>query len=223
VVRSLAAVCAGMLLLHPLPSRAARGTDPIQSQSGISTPDWSELARDLITETNAARRDPSAYSRHLQEMLPQFEGKLLRRPGRAVLRTEEGSGAVREAIRALRSTRPMGALRWSKGMTAAARDHVRDQGPTGRMEHRGTDGSTPATRVSRYGRWHVSVAENIAYGSNPAREVVLQLIVDDGVGNRGHRKNLLDPEFGVAGAACGPHARYQQICVIDYAVRYTER
>jgi uncharacterized protein YkwD len=91
------------------------------------------------------------------------------------------------------------------------------------MAHRGTDGSAPAQRVSRYGRWHVSVAENIAYGSNPAREIVLQLIVDDGVGNRGHRKNLLDPSFGVAGAACGPHARYQQICVIDYAVRYTER
>ncbi len=187
------------------------------------TPDWTELARDLIGESNAVRRNPSGYARHLEEMLPQFEGKRLRRPGRAVLRTEEGAAAVREAIRALRSTGPMGTLRLSKGMTAAARDHVRDQGPTGLMEHRGADGSSPAQRVSRYGRWNVSVAENIAYGSNPAREIVLQLIVDDGVRDRGHRKNLLDPDFTVAGAACGPHARYQQICVIDYAVRYTER
>lgn len=189
---------------------------------GSRNPDWTELARDLITETNAARRDPKAYSRYLEELLPQFEGKLLRRPGRAVLRTEEGSGAVREAIRALRATRPMGPLRWSKGMAAAARDHVRDQGPAGLMEHKGTDGSTPARRVNRYGRWGVAVSENIAYGSNPARDVVLQLIVDDGVADRGHRMNLLDPELGVAGAACGPHARYRQICVIDYAVRYKE-
>ena len=186
-------------------------------------PDWTELARDLITETNAARRDPKAYSRYLEELLPQFEGKLLRRPGRLVLRTEEGARAVREAIRALRDTRPMGPLRWSKGMAAAARDHVRDQGPAGLMEHKGSDGSTPARRVNRYGRWSVAVSENIAYGSNPARDVVLQLIVDDGVADRGHRKNLLDPELGVAGAACGPHARYRQICVIDYAVKYKER
>jgi uncharacterized protein YkwD len=217
VVRSLAMACIGMLLCPPLSSRADRGLVPSRS------PDWAELARDLIDETNAARRDPAGYSRYLEEMMPQFEGKLLRRPGRSALRTEEGGRAVREAIRALRRTRPMGALRWSKGMTAAARDHVRDQGPTGLMEHRGTDGSTPARRVSRYGRWYVSVSENIAYGSNPAREVVLQLIVDDGVPDRGHRKNLLDPTLGAAGAACGPHARYQQICVVNYAGRYTER
>jgi uncharacterized protein YkwD len=216
-VRSLLMFCVATIAIPWASSRAERGTSPAGS------PDWTELARDLIAETNAVRRDPSGYSRYLEEMVPQFEGKLLRRPGRAVLRTEEGARAVREAIRALRITRPMGTLRWSKGMTAAARDHVRDQGPTGLMEHRGSDGSTPAQRVSRYGRWHASVGENIAFGPNPAREVVLQLIVDDGIRDRGHRKNLLAPDFGAVGAACGPHARYQQICVIDYAVRFTER
>jgi uncharacterized protein YkwD len=222
VARSLVLVLTGILMFSPVSSRAERGTlaaTPITA----SSPDWTELARDLIDETNAARRDPAAYSRYLEEMIPQFEGKLLRRPGRVVLRTEEGARAVKEAVRALRHTRPMGALRLSKGLTAAARDHVRDQGPTGLMEHRGSDGSTPDRRVSRYGRWQVSVSENIAYGSNPAREVVLQLIVDDGVPNRGHRKNLLDPTLGVTGAACGPHARYQQICVVDYAGKFIER
>jgi uncharacterized protein YkwD len=216
VVRSLEVLGIVVLVLTSAPLWA-------EWEGGGPNPDWTELARDLIQETNSVRQNPSGYVRHLEEMLTQFEGKRLRRPGRAVLRTEEGASAVREAIRALSATRPMRGLRSSKGMTAAARDHVRDQGPAGLMEHRGTDGSAPAQRVSRYGRWHVSVAENIAYGSNPAREIVLQLIVDDGVRDRGHRKNLLDPDFAVAGAACGPHARYQQICVIDYAVRYTER
>ncbi|MDQ3426562.1 MAG: CAP domain-containing protein, partial [Gemmatimonadota bacterium] len=123
-------------------------------------PDWDRLARGILSETNRVRRDPEGYARLLEQMLPRFDGTLLDRPGRRALRTEEGARAVREAVRALRDTRAMGGLVWSKGMAAGARDHVRDQGPTGGMEHRGRDGSSPAQRVTRYGRWHAGVAEN---------------------------------------------------------------
>jgi len=186
-------------------------------------PDWHRLARDIHDETNAVRHDPAAYAEHLERMLPRFEGKLLERPGRSHLRTDEGAAAVREAIVSLRARRPPGQLRWSKGLAGAAADHVRNQGPIGGLEHRGTDNSDPARRANRYGRWVQAVAENIAYGENPAREVVIQLLVDDGVSDRGHRDNILDPNWGAAGVACGPHRRYQQICVIDYAAKYVER
>ena len=65
--------------------------------------------------------------------------------------------------------------------------------------------------------------ENIAFGDNQARQVVIQLLVDDGVPGRGHRDNILDGRWGAEGAACGPHRDYRQICVMDYAVRYVER
>ena len=181
------------------------------------------LARAIHDETNTLRRNPAAYAAHLERMLPRFDGTLLERPGRPYLRTEEGASAVREAIAALKSRKPMPPLRWSKGLAAAAADHVRDQGPGGHMEHRGTDGSNPAKRAERYGRWITGMAENIAYGENPAREVVIQLLVDDGVRDRGHRKNLLNPDWGTEGVACGPHKEYEQMCVMDYAVRYVER
>ncbi|HUQ16091.1 MAG TPA: CAP domain-containing protein [Gemmatimonadales bacterium] len=156
-------------------------------------------------------------------MLPRFDRKVLERPGRPHLRTEEGAAAVREAIAFLKARRPLAPLRWSRGLAAAAADHIRDQGPIGGLEHRGTDDSDPARRASRYGRWIQGVAENIAYGENPARAVVIQLLVDDGVPDRGHRDNILDPDWGAAGVACGPHRRYRQICVMDYAARYVER
>jgi len=206
-------ITAGLLL-----SPGGRHATAVSSSS-----DWDRLARGILSETNEVRRDPEGYARLLEQLLPRFEGALLDRPGRRALRTEEGARAVREAVRVLRDTRAMGGLTWSKGMAAGARDHVRDQGPTGGMEHRGRDGSSPAQRVTRYGRWHVGVAENIAFGENPAREVVIQLLVDDGVPDRGHRKTILDRSFGVAGVACGPHAEYEQMCVIDYAVRFSER
>jgi uncharacterized protein YkwD len=198
--------------------RFARDDPPVAPD----TAHWHRLAREIHEETNTARRDPFAYAEHLERMLPRFEENLLERPGRAYLRTDEGPAAVREAIAALKGRHPLAPLRWSKGLTAAAADHVMDQGPIGGLEHRGTDGSDPAGRAGRYGRWIQGVAENIAYGENPAREVVIQLLVDDGVPDRGHRDNILDPGWGVAGIACGPHRRYQQMCVMDYAVRYEE-
>ena len=187
------------------------------------TSDWARLAREIHDETNAVRRDPAGYAEHLEPMLPRFDGKLLERPGRPHLRTDEGAPAVREAIAALQARRPVPQLRWSRGLGAAAADHVRDQGPIGGLEHRGTDDSNPARRANRHGRWGRAVAENIAYGENPARAVVIQLLVDDGVADRGHRDNMLDPKWGAAGVACGPHRRYRQMCVMDYAAAYAER
>ncbi len=78
-------------------------------------------------------------------------------------------------------------------MSSGARDHVRDSGPRGRTEHVGTDGSNPWDRVNRYGSWLVAMGENIAYGSyepSDAHQVVMQLIIDDGVRGRGHRDNI---------------------------------
>jgi uncharacterized protein YkwD len=61
--------------------------------------------------------------------------------------------------------------------------------------HEGSDGSTIATRVSRYGTWRGAIAESIPYGTDLAREIVIQLLVDDGVPGRGHRKNILENQF----------------------------
>ena len=56
--------------------------------------------------------------------------------------------------------------------------------------------------------------ENISYGS-AGLQVVIDLIVDDGVPSRGHRKNILDPGFHDVGIAIGPHLRYGTMCVMD--------
>ena len=107
-------------------------------------------------------------------------------------------------------------------MSDGARDHVKDQARSGATGHKGSDGSAVGARVNRYGKWKHTVAENIAYGGSSGREIVIRLIVDDGVPDRGHRKNIFNPRFRMVGVACGTHKKYGTMCVTTFAADYFE-
>ncbi len=175
----------------------------------------------VVREMNRARQHPEIYASYLIEMRGQFQGKNLVLPGRPVLRTREGVAAVDDAIRFLRRAKPLAPLAFSEGMARAAAEHVAEQAGGG-MGHRGFGGSDPGERLSRHGTWSGRWGENISYGKSTAREIVLALIIDDGLRARKHRKNIFNPAFSVAGAAVGPHARYRTVCSIDFAGGYAE-
>ena len=176
----------------------------------------------MLNELNLARVNPKRYAENLSEMRPYFNGNRFARPGEVILVTQEGVSAVDEAIRFLRTTAPVSALRASRGMSLAAEAHVKDQrdGSTG---HKGNDRSQPWDRMNRYGTWQDKVAENISYGGNTGRRVILQLIVDDGVPGRGHRVNMFNPAYRFVGVGCGKHARFGDVCVMDFAARYSDK
>jgi len=177
----------------------------------------SAFERAVVQEMSDARVSPRAYAKHLRELRDAFEGTLWRRPGRVPLRTEEGVAALDEAITFLEAARPVGPLRFNEGLALAARRHAQDLGPRGALEHVGADGSKLSDRLNRLGTWHGLVAENISTGEPEARQVVIQLLVDDGVPSRGHRRNLFNPELHQAGAGSAPHRDYRVVTVIDYA------
>jgi len=183
------------------------------------------LEQQVLSEINRARTDPQRYAAYLESTLRYYDNdKLFRRPEDAsALRTREGVPAVREAIKVLRGLRPMPPLELSDGMTRGARDHVRDAGTRGSLQHEGSDGSMAWDRVNRYGKWSGRISENMSFGPESGRDVVSALIVDDGVPSRGHRKNLFDPEVREVGVACGLHKTYRRMCDVVHASKYAER
>jgi uncharacterized protein YkwD len=173
--------------------------------------------RAVVQEMSDVRVRPKAYAKYLRELRPYFEGTLWKRPGRVPLRTDEGVAALDEAIAFLESTRAAGPLRFNEGLARAARLHAQDIGPRSSIEHVGSDGARLSDRLNRLGRWQGLVAENISTGEEAAREVVLQLLIDDGVASRGHRHNLFNPDLHQAGAGSAPLRDYRTVTVIDYA------
>ncbi|GAP95507.1 CAP domain-containing protein [Leptolyngbya sp. NIES-2104] len=182
-----------------------------------------EIETAIVNETNRLRSNPQAYAAELAELRHYFKGNILRLPGYLALETQEGVAVVDEAIRDLKATSPLPALTISPGLSLGARDHVLDLAPKGKTGHYGTDGSNPFQRMNRYGTWQGVAGENISFSPiATARWHVMQLVIDDGVKNRGHRKALLNPDYRLTGSACGGHSVYGQMCVMTYTKEYTE-
>lgn len=183
------------------------------------------LAGQVLAEINLARTDPGTYADFLRESRIHFEGKLYRMPGtNTFIETQEGIAALDEAIEFLAHQQALSPLSWSAGLAGAAAELVREQGKTSSTGHRGEQSGGMQTRIERHGTiGQGRIGENIVYGFEDPRRMVMQLIIDDGVPDRGHRKNLYNPHFDSAGIACGPHPDFESMCVIDFAVGFKSK
>lgn len=185
----------------------------------ISAADYlSQPEKNIIIEINLLRADPARYAeRHIAPLARHYNRKMLYYPGDKPLLTKEGVSALHECVRVLKQHRPLPLLIPDKGLSMAAREHVKDQSKTGKTGHNGSDNSTMRNRIERYGSWKIRIGENIAYGGINARQIVIYLLIDDGISHRGHRKNFLNPEFRKAGIATGNHPEYGIMSVMDFA------
>ncbi len=191
--------------------------------TGHSAP--ADLPRDVLREINRLRANPREYAAYLESLRPSYRPNGLREttPGGMLIRTREGVSALNEAIRSLRGVGSLPPISYCDGLASAARDHALEQSRSGQTGHAGLSGSSPFNRMERYGSWLDAAGENIAYGALTARDIVANLVIDDGVPGRGHRVSLLKSTFGVAGVGISEHPRYRMVCVIDLAGGFVAR
>jgi uncharacterized protein YkwD len=171
----------------------------------------------VVAEMSDVRLHPREFGRWLRENAGQFEGKLWRLPDRVPILTQEGIAPLEELLTFLEHAPLVGPLHWNEGLSRAARQFVLEQGPTGQTGHVGPVGSSMQARILAHGLYLSTIGEVINYGAETPRWTVVQLLIDDGVPGRGHRKAIFESSFHVAGAATGPHAEYGEMTVVDLA------
>lgn len=178
----------------------------------------SDLEKEVFHELNKVRSNPKLYAeQYLEDLIPCYSGKIISFPGQEPLRTKEGVAPLIECIKELKNTDAVPILNPAFGLWKAAADHVADQKKNGGIGHISKNGATPQNRIEKYGEWNICSVEDITYGSLDAQQIVIFLLIDDGVYDRSHRKNILNKCTRFAGVAFGTHPHYQSICVIDYA------
>ncbi len=177
------------------------------------------LESGVVAELNALRSDPGAYARKLRVYRAMIGPDGVRHdPGNPIgIRTFEGTASVDEAIIALQKQAPLPPLTMDYQLVAVAQRYAAEQGRTGGTGHVSADGTTMAIRIGRGRTISGALAETISYGEITPADVVRQLIIDDGVASRGHRKILLSPEMRYVGVGCAPHPTYGFACVEDYS------
>lgn len=178
----------------------------------------STFEKEIIFEINKLRSNPAKYAEDfIVPLKNKYKRNYLYYPGDNPLKTKEGVRALNECINELKKQQPLPLVFPVKGLCRAAGDHVKDQSRSGNTGHIGSDRSVAKDRIARYGNWKIRIAENIAYGGISAQQVVIYLLIDDGIKNRGHRKNFLHPDFKTVGVAAGSHPYYKNMCVMDFA------
>jgi hypothetical protein len=226
----------GTLLSSTRNNQNGRG-DPDAANWDISALDTaaeedylSPAEKDVILEMNKVRADPKKYAElYIKPMLQYnwggpFGANSYLAPGETVYTsTKEGKNGIQSCITDLSRRQSLSPLFPVKGLFLAAKDHVNDTGPKGITGHTGSDGSSMGQRINRYGEWDRGAGENIGYGHNIGRNIVVQLLIDDGVSSRGHRNNILNKNFRYAGSAISSHSSFTYLCVIDYANEYTNK
>ena len=133
-----------------------------------------EIDKEIFEWHNNLRKNPQILVEDLEQMLEQFDGLLLKRPGKVSLRTKEGKEAVSEAIKFLKEAQPIQPLKWCEEVGLASQDHTEDIGPKGLIQHDSSNGRTGVKeRLRKYGNVVSCYGENLSFHCEEAKEVMI--------------------------------------------------
>lgn len=184
----------GSIVLHDKPFIITPVKDSALGNWLNNYPAYTQLAaeeKEIIYWVNYVRQKPEQFSDNiLLPFLKQFP--------------EAESTYTRSLINDLTNRSPVPPLIPSKKLNAVASSHARDLGTNRRsISHRSSKGESFKERLSKFGDFECA-SENVYEGKEDGLQAVLFLLIDAGVQNLGHRKNILDPGIKYIGVSFFP-------------------
>lgn len=102
-------------------------------------------------------------------------------------------------------------LKPSEELFNAANEHAVTNGKKGKTGHQQF-----TKRIKKYNAKFNPIGENCDYGNSKAINIVMSLLIDEGVSDKGHRKNILHKQYSHVGVSIREHKEYVWNCVMDF-------
>ena len=115
----------------------------------------------------------------------------------------------------LNSVKDLPLLESQKDLYEIAKEHAINSGKTGHVGHKGFD----KRFKNVLGKKYYTIAENCDYGNDKALDIVMSLLIDEGIPSLGHRKNILEEKMNSIGVSIRIHKTYRFNCVMDFGGR----
>ena len=173
----------------------------------------------LYKELNKLRQNPKSYIPLIEaEMKTLKKNNVLKKKDSSLqIQTLEGKTAYEDAISFLREQKEVNPLTKEIKLSYAALDLVTDIGERGVVSHQDKDGNYMSERIEKYCEWDYCANEVIEVSSKSATDILISLLVDDGIRDKLNRRALFQNVYNYVGIACGPHTEYEIVTVLVFA------
>ena len=128
---------------------------------------------------------------------------------------QENNSYVRSLRKDLKKISRLSPLMPEQDLTAVAQGHAQKSGENGTTGHQDFNSRFEPLLGNPYNH----VGENCSYGYEQAIDIVISLLIDEGIKSLGHRNNILATDFNSVGVAIRPHRKYRTNCVMDFGSR----
>lgn len=160
---------------------------------------YSEEEKKVILLINLVRTNPALFCEtYLKKHKQKYKVK--------------NTSYYKSLVKTLKSIHPMSALSPDKSIYEAANSHAIASGKKGSSGHQNFDKRKDQSNCDYFG-------ENCSYGYSDAENIVMQLLIDEGVKSLGHRENILNESYSLIGLGIAKHKVWKWNCVIDFGSR----
>ena len=193
-----------------------RVKDEEQKQEKV---DYNSIKIALYEELNTLRQNPKSYIPLIEQQMRLIKKNniLKKKDSNLRIQTFEGRTAYEEAINFLEQQVPVSPLNKEVKLSFAAQDLVKDIGERGVVTHKDNKGQFTSERIEKYCEWDFCANEIIEVSSKNPQDILISLLVDDGIKSRNDRKALFQDTYNYVGIACGPHCEYEIVTVFIFA------
>lgn len=188
----------------------------VDAQTNADSFDLGKWNKEVLTEANTAK-DVNYLDEEEKELifltnLARLNGELFSETILDIyLKDKKSSRYTRSLYRDLKKVKNLPPLDPEEDLYKAALEHAETSGKRGTTGHQ-RFGKRYDPLMKNYNE----IGENLAYGYRSAPDILIQLLIDEGIPDLGHRKNLLNPNFNSIGVAIESHKKYRFNCVMSF-------